>query len=373
MPTTDPRVVYDRMRDEALHRDASGRPVLCRHADVVAAATDPHTYSSAVSRFLQVPNGLDGDAHRAARALLDPFFGPDRMAEFQPRLAQVAADAVAEVPLDEPVDAVGGLGARFAVRAQSVWLGWPTSIEPQLLGWMADNHAATRSGDLSRTAAVAEQFNAIIRSLLASRRGPDAPDDLTTELVRLRDADGAPLGEDVLVSVLRNWTGGDLGSLALCTGVVARWLSVNPRNQPLLRHAPDADLDAAIDEMLRIDDPFVFNRRITTTATSVGGQPLAAGERVVLNWTAANRDPEVFPEPDRFDPQSNAANNLVYGIGPHVCPGRPLATLELRLLTRALLGRGRLEPGPTPPERERPPLGGFRHVPVILRPLHGIH
>ncbi len=373
MRATDPREAYDAMRAEPLARDASGRPVLCRHADVVAAATDPVTYSSAVSRFLQVPNGLDGEAHRAARALLDPFFAPERMAALEPVVTQVAEQVVSDLPLDLPWDAVTEVGARFAVRAQSVWLGWPADLEPTLLSWMEDNHAATRSGNLSRTAAVAEHFNSIIRSLLAVRRGPDAPDDLTAELIRLRDADGDPLPDEMLVSVLRNWTGGDLGSLALCTGVVARWLAVNPRHQHPLREAPDSQLDAAIDEILRIDDPFVFNRRVTTTATTVGGQPIGAGERVVLNWTAANRDPAVFGDPDAFDPAANAAANLVYGTGPHVCPGRPLATLELRVLIRALLRRGRLEPGPQPPERERPPVGGFRRVPVILRAFHGIH
>ena len=382
MHVTDPRDTYDAWRAEPLARDGSGRPVLCRHADVVAAASDPATYSSAVSRFLQVPNGLDGAEHGAARDLLDPFFGPDRMAELEPVIARVAAEVVAALPSE--VDAVLDLGARFAVRAQSAWLGWPAELEPELLGWMADNHSANRSGELVRTREVAERFDAIIRSLLDARReSPQA--DVTTELVRLQDAAGEPraphpssrrmpgsaddsftLSEEALVSVLRNWTGGDLGSLALCTGVVAHWLVSHPEHQDELLAADDAALDAAIDEILRIDDPFVSNRRLTTRDTAIGGQPIAAGERVVLNWTAANRDPAVFGDPDHYDPVGNAPHNLVYGIGPHVCPGRPLATLELRLLVRALLSAARLEPSEQRAERELPPLGGFSEVPVRL-------
>jgi cytochrome P450 len=88
---------------------------------------------------------------------------------------------------------------------------------------------------------------------------------------------------------------------------------------------------------------------------------------VVLHWTAANRDPEVFGEPDAFSPEKNAPNNLVYGTGPHACPGRPLATLELRLFTRALLQRGRVELSTlSTPVRELPPLGGYSSVPVVL-------
>jgi cytochrome P450 len=355
--------------EESTGMTAPPRPkplVLKRHDDVVTAAHDPETYSNDVSRFLQVPNGLDGERHRAARELLDPFFAPDRMSALEPRLVDVAAALVAQLPTDTAVDAVGDIGARFAVRAQSTWLGWPASIEPELLDWMDDNRRATRSGDLARTTWSAEQFDAIIRRLVAQRRGADAPDDLTTELVRLRDQDGQPLSTEVLVSVLRNWTGGDLGSMALATGVVVHWLISRPDHQERLRSASSDVLDAALDEILRIDDPFVANRRVATRDVTVSGCPVQAGQQVVLRWTEANRDPEVFEDPDRFDPGANAAHNLVYGTGPHACPGRPLATLELRVITRALLQKGTLVPALEPPRRERAPLGGFSRVPIRI-------
>ena len=83
----------------------------------------------------------------------------------------------------------------------------------------------------------------------------------------------------------------------------------------------------------------------------------------------ANRDPDTFGDPDRYDPAGNAAANLVYGTGPHVCPGRPLATLELRELVRALLAGFELEFAPhAAPSRALPPLGGWERVPLILRP-----
>ena len=368
----DPRIGYDALHAEPLTRDAHDRWVVARHRDAVAVVTDPETFSSHVSRFLQVPNGLDGAAHGEARELLDPFFSADRMAALAPLLEEVTRGLLAGVTPGQSLDAVLDLGSVYAVRAQSAWLGWPAELEPELLAWMDDNHAATRSGELSRTAVVAHRFDAIIHRLLSFRRirKPGPPADLTDELIRVKHHDGRPLGEDEIVSVLRNWTGGDLGSLALCTGVALYWFATHPELQDELRAASDDDFDRAVDEILRIDDPFVSNRRVATVQTDLGGRQIGPGEQLVVNWTAANRDPDVFPDPDRYDPVGHAAANLVYGTGPHVCPGRPLATLELRVLLRGVLRehRVRLAPGTTP-EREQPPVGGFRRVPVILDPL----
>lgn len=366
----DPRIHYDTLQHEPLSRDAAGRWVVTRHADAVAVVTDPETYSSHVSRFLQVPNGLDGAAHGEARELLDPFFSADRMAALAPLLEEVADGLLAGLPPGQALDAVRDLGSVYAVRAQSAWLGWPADLEPELLAWMDDNHAATRSGELARTAAVAHRFDAIIHRLLSVRRlhRPGRPADLTEELMQVRHHDGRPLGEDEIVSVLRNWTGGDLGSLALCTGVTLYWFATHPELQDELRSASDAAFDLAVDEILRIDDPFVSNRRVATRYAVLRDQAIAPAEQLVVNWTAANRDPAVFPDPDAYDPHGNAAANLVYGTGPHVCPGRPLATLELRVLLRAVLAGHRVRLAPGTPEREQPPVGGFRRVPVILDP-----
>lgn len=346
------------------------RHVVSDHAAVVAIATDPESFSSAVSRHLQVPNGLDGEEHRHARALLDPFLDARRVARFAPRFAAIAGSLVEELERRAAFDAVAELGARYAVRAQSTWLGWPASIEDELLQWVADNRAATRSGDRVRLAGVAARFDAIVRARAEARTGDDAPDDLTTELVRVLDADGQPLSLDVLVSVLRNWTGGDLASLALCAGVVIAWLAEHPEHTERLAAASDAELDATLDEILRLDDPFLSNRRVATRSTQVHGCPIAAGDVVALDWAAANVDPAAFEDPSRFDPSGHASLNLVWGAGPHVCPGRPLATLQLRVLTRAVLRTGcvRTAGDHGGMERETPPAAGYRRLMVTLEP-----
>src|SRR5690606_14472992 len=258
--------------------------VVLRHAEAVQVAEDAQTFSSAASRFLQVPNGLDGAEHAAIRAATDPFFAPEEMARLAPVLRTIAVELVEELmdsvgPAGTEVDAVAALGAVFAVRGQTVWLGWPEELEPELLDWMVENHEASRSGDLARTAA-----------------------------------------------------------------------------------------GAIVDELLRIDDPFVSNRRVTTCPVTLAGQEIAAGERVMLHWTSINRDERVFEDPDAVAPEANAAQNLVYGTGPHVCPGRELATLELVTLLRELLAVADVHPAETPGEREIAPVGGWAHAPVVLVP-----
>ncbi len=341
------------------------------HPEVYAVITDPVTYSSAVSRFLQVPNGLDGEEHAAFREVLDPFFSPERMGALEAACRRVARETVCQQPRARAIDVVGGLGTTYAVRAMLVWLGWPEELEDELVGWVAENAEATRSGELERTTAVAQHFDHIITRVLVPRleRITQPPRDVTDELVRTRVGD-RPLTHEELVSVLRNWTGGDLGSLALCVGVVLHQLAASPDLEADVRSRRHdaAALERAIDELLRIDDPFVSNRRVVTTKAELAGCPVHAGDRLVVDWTAANRDARVFGDPDHYDPEGHAQHNLVYGAGPHVCPGRPLATLELRVLLEEVLDATAdlsLDPG-TAGERAEFPLGGWAQAPVVL-------
>lgn len=364
----DQRRAYDQHRALCpVARSPRGVTVF-RHADVVAAATDPATFSSTASEFRQVPNSLDPPEHRAYRAAIDPFFAPDRMRVLEPRLQALAQAIVAALPQGVTVDAVTDLGYPFAVRAQAEWLGWQ-GIEPDLLAWMADNHAATRSKDRSRTALVAQAFDALVAAQVRRRResGAAAPRDPTTELMQVA-VDGRRLTDADVVSILRNWTAGDLASMAAATGVVVHFLATHPEVQAALRADPQG-LPAAVDEMLRIDDPFLVNRRVAARGAEIGGFALEPGTRIYLNWTSANRDEAVFADPDAYRPQDNAPHNLVYGTGIHACPGRPLATLELVVAVRALFDAStRIElAADADPVRETYPLGGWSRVPIRLR------
>ena len=365
----DLRAYTDALRPQhAVVRNVAGEWVLLKHADVAAAALDPERFSSAVSRYLQVPNGLDGEAHSRYRAVIERHLSRDALAPFIPVFERVAAELMTQLRRGVALDAVNDIGAVFAVRAQCAWLGWPPELEPQLLAWMKENHAATRSRDSARMVAVAEQFDEIIRSVVQPCRAAhsNAGDDVTSRLCR-EVVDGQPLTEAALVSILRNWTGGDLGSIALCVGVLVAYVAERPALVQGLRTASNLDVEAVIDEVLRLDDPFVSNRRITTCPVHIAGHEVPAGAKIKLNWTSANRDEAVFGV-NSFDPQGNAAANLVYGIGKHVCPGRLLATWELRIALQALLASVQtmaLVPDDLP-QREVAPVGGYHRVPVIL-------
>lgn len=402
----DHRSTSDALRARCPVAAEDGGWVVLRHAEVVAAATDPATFSNTVTNRRVIPHGLDGAEHAAYRVVVERYMTDERVAAEEEPCRGHAADIIDALPRGETVKTLAGIGTPYAVRCQSSWLGWPASLERSLVEWVAENHEATRSGDREWTARVAAGFDAMIHGLLEVRRasGPGrgsgsgvggvgrsvrhgdvaagggdgvgartwSRGDVTTELM-YDTVDGRPLTDAEIISILRNWTAGDLGSLAACVGVIVHFLAANPPIQESMRSSVasgDADVvTAAIDEILRIDDPFVSNRRVTTRPVGLGGVEMAGGDRVWLNWTAANRDPLVFADPDRFDPEANAAANLVFGIGPHVCPGRALTLMELRVLVEELLARTTWVELATdrPAVRQIPPVGGWARVPVVLR------
>lgn len=342
---------------------------MLRHADVVRVLEDPATFSNQVSARLTVPNGMDPPEHTAFRQIQDRYFTPERMAAIEPMLREVANELVAALPRGEPVELMD-LADTFALRVQSRWMGWPSSVEEPLGAWVRRNHEATLARDREAMADIALEFDAGIRAQLDARRGadPDAPGaDLTTEILAER-VDGRPLTDEEIVSMLRNWTVGELGTIAASVGIIGWFLASRPAVQSALR-AGMGDLVAAIDEMLRIHPPLVSNRRTPTRPVELGDRELSAGDRVTVLWASANRDEAVFGDPDEFRPEVNAPHNLLYGRGIHDCPGAPLARLELRVLTEELLARTTaIEP--VPDEAPAPaayPAGGFSSVRLLVR------
>ena len=163
-----------------------GEYSLLRHADVIAAAMDDETFSSAVSAFLQIPNGLDGDQHTMFREVLDPFLSAEAVAPFEEDFSRIADTLASELPFGVPVDAVSEVGAVFAVRAQSVWLGWSADLERPLVEWVSASRDAARAGDREQLRHVAEHFDDLIRSVLVPRRsatGEVIGDDVTAQLM----------------------------------------------------------------------------------------------------------------------------------------------------------------------------------------------
>ena len=342
---------------------------LFRHEDVMRVLQDHETFSNAASNHLSIPNAMDPPEHTPYRQIVERYFGAEQMAAFEPVCQAIAATLIGDQRRGEAFELMTRFAQPFALRIQCAFMGWPDTLHEPLREWIGKNHRATRAGDRSAMAQIAVEFDGHIKRQLVVRRdaGDQAGDDVTTQLLQ-EHIHGRPLSDEEIVSIVRNWTVGELGTIAASVGILVHYLATHAALQAELRRQP-GDLAAAIDEILRLHAPLIANRRITTRAVEIGGRKLDAGERLTLIWAAANRDEAVFGDPDAFDPQHNRDNNLLYGAGVHVCPGAPLARLELRVLMQALLASTTdisLVSSP-PPELAAFPASGFSSLQVRLQ------
>ena len=372
----DPEVLEDQLR--AYDRRRTGCPVahsdylgwsIFRHEDVVAIAEDATTYSSAVSvAHPAVPNGYDPPQHDTYRQIVDHYFSPEQMARFEPLCRVVAMELTETLPRNEEVEFISHFALTYALRAQRAWLGWPHYTEAALRDWTAKNHRATLARDREAMDEVATGFDGTVRRVIADRRAQpvDVDSDITSQLL-LERIDGVPLRDDEIVSILRNWTVGELGTISASVGILIDYLARHPDLQDRLRRSAQ-ELPSAIDEILRIHTPLLANRRVTTRAVELGGRRIAAGERVTVFWASANRDEAVFGDPDEYQPERNAPRTVLYGRGIHACPGAPLSRLELQVVLEALLSStNQIEANPNlPPDYAAFPASGFRTLPVRI-------
>ena len=360
--------------DEVRHRfpiarsEALGWSVF-RHEDVMRVLNDPGAFSSAVSAHLSVPNGMDPPEHRDYRRVIEPYFSPARMQTIEPRCRDIAAELIAKASASDEIEIMSQVAEDFALRAQCAFLRWPVELHEPLRAWVQKNHAATRSRNRSAMAAVAMEFDSHIREVLSNRRREAVvdPEDVASQLqkeqVRERN-----LSDEQIVSILRNWTVGELATISASIGILVHYLAERPALQSQLRETP-AQLTAAIDEILRIEAPLMTSRRITSVPLELGERRLQAGERITLMWASANRDERVFADPDEFRLDRDPSLNLLYGAGIHVCPGAPLARLELRVFLEELLRSvDRVSTVPNqPPVRAVYPASGFASLWVAFR------
>lgn len=342
---------------------------LLRHADVMRVLNDPATFSNVVSAHSSVPNGMDPPEHTVFRRIIEPYFDPPRMQAFAPVCRAIASELIAGLPARGEIELMSDFAHEFALRVQCAFLGWSDDLRAPLRTWIHANRAATLAGDRAALEAVALEFDGHVRAQLELRRraGDAAPDDITTSLLAERVGD-RPLDDKELVSILRNWTVGELGTIATSVGIVAHYLAERPALQRRLRR-DSPSLPAAIDEILRIHAPLIANRRATMCAVEFDHRRIAAGERITLIWASANRDEAVFGDPDEFRLDRDPALNLLYGAGIHVCPGAPLARLELRVVFDTLLAAHWLSPAPdNAPVKAIYPASGFSSLPLWVSP-----
>jgi len=366
----DQVAAYDEMRRRCpvAYSEALGWS-LFRHEDVLRVLDDPETFSNAVSKHRSVPNGMDPPEHTGYRRALEPYFTADRMQDFAPTCRNIARDLLDPVLDRKAFDYVSVFAEPFAVRCQCTFLGWSGTLAERIREWTRKNQEATLAGDRVALSTLAGDFASYVCEVLEERRrgAPPIPSDVTTSLMQQARVNDAPLSDEDLTSVFRNWTAGEVGTLTAALGILVHHLAVHASLQERLREEPSL-VPAAIDKVLRIAGPLVLNRRLVTRDVEVGGRRIAAGERVSLLWIAANRDERAFEAPEEVRLDRDPGHNLLYGAGIHVCPGAPLARLELRIALEELLaGSQRIElAGDTAGRRARYPANGWVSLPVRL-------
>lgn len=333
----DQRGAYDEMRERCpvAHSEFLGWS-LFRHEDIVAVLTDPETYSN-VSRFPAVPNGMDPPAHGQYRKALVPFFDLEQMARLEPLAREIAANLLGAMLSRGTVEFINAFATPFALKTLCAMLGWPEQQWECLGGWTHGTQQAVFTKDHAAGLALASLFSEHVKANLDRHRAsPDAVDDATDALLRTT-IDGKRLDDDQIVSILRNWTAGH-GTVAAGVGILVLHLAQEPELQDRLRSEPSL-IPATIEEILRVDDPLVANRRTTTREVEIRGRTIQKGEALTLMWIAANRDPRAFGDPNTVKIERGTSDSLVWGQGIHLCLGAPLARLEMRVAIEELLSR----------------------------------
>lgn len=336
-----------------------------RHADVLAVLDDPETFVNS-SRHHAIPNAMNGTEHSRHRALLAQYFTERRMADIEPACRGIARASIRAASDAGSIDGVTGIAEPIAIRTMCAFLGWPDNTWTRVRDWIHGNRDATYRQDRDASRRLAAEYAAMVTAVLDQHRAEGVTGDVMADLMSTSLDSHAWTDEDI-VDTLRNWIAGH-GTVAAAIGITIAAIAGNDELQEQLRHQPDL-IGKAIDEIPRSDGPLVANTRTTSCPVKIGDRDIDAGERVSLMWIAANRDPEAFAEPGQIRLDRSQEGNLLYGAGIHLCLGRSLARLELRVAVEELLAGTALlslEPGVNL-RRETYPGNGYISVPLRLR------
>jgi cytochrome P450 len=337
------------------------------HKDVLRIILDHDTFSNAVSQHLSVPAGMDPPEHTIYRRIINKYFEPEKMAAFEPMCREIVTELLQFALNQKELEMMNDFALPFAVRVQCAFLGWPKNLHETLADWTRRNYEATLAQDRKAMSEIAREFEAIVDDMIDVRIENNEIQDVTSSLMN-EEVMGRKLSNEEVASILRTWTVGEIGSIASSIGILIHYLAEHDDLQQMLRSDP-ALLPKAIDEILRIHGPLVASRRITKCPVEIGGKKLEAGERISLNWVSANRDEEAFEDPFTFQLDRDQSKNLLYGAGIHVCPGAPLARLEMRVVLEELLKKtSQIKlPDNKIPVKARYPASGYSLLPVIIQ------
>jgi cytochrome P450 len=292
---------------------------------------------------------LDRPHHTPLRMEHMAYFRADFVADLRKRVDAEVTRLLDAMHRQGPVvDMVEMFSAELPLFTLCEILGVPAADRPKLVHWMhfleTSQYQAQQEGLGNVTPEQIMTFLAEIQAMFdfgrhlleERRREPKA--DLLSAIANVR-IDGEPLSPEFLDGswLLIVFAGNDTTRNSL-SGTM-RLITQFPELRGELAAEPGL-FPSFVNEAIRMVTPVTYMRRTATHDTELGGQKIAEGEKVVMYYAAANRDPEKFPDPDRFDiRRANAKEHLAFGHGPHVCLGQRVANMQLEAAYRQILAR----------------------------------
>lgn len=318
-----------------------------RHEDVRTVLSDPR-FSRAALLDRDVPrtsprrltdptlHTMDPPEHHRLRRLVAAAFSPrqvDRLTEHSQQVTNELLDRIAP-----PADLVAELAVPLPIAVICHMLGVPVADRDQFTRWI-DVALATTAFSPAEIHEAFTQLKDYVAELVATRRRGEPTDDLLGALVQARDTEGR-LSENELVILGVTLLYAGLETTSNHIGNFIHVLLTHPGQLAALREDPDL-LDRAIDELLRFV-PTVTSAgftRIATEDVELGGVLIQAGDAVMVNLDAANRDAHVFTDPDHLDVTRKPNPHLAFGFGLHYCVAAQLAKAELKVAISTVLHR----------------------------------
>ncbi len=356
-----------------------------RYADLIAVSRDTDTYIS--SRGITIatnpenpPPGagkmmimMDPPRHVRLRRLVNKGFTPRMAAALEPSVREITKGLLDEVAPRGTCDFVTDVAAMLPLAVICAMMGIPREdwalmfdLTNRGLG-PADPEYQTVPGNSQETSEQASREMLAYFSAQAADRRRERRDDLVSVLVG-SEIDGEAISEEELLYFcnLLILAGNETTRNAISGGLLA--LLEHPDQLARLRAEP-ALLPTAVEEILRWTSPVTHMMRYVTRDTELHGQPLRAGERVLLWYPSANRDEDVFPNANTFDVGRTPNEHIAFGIGEHFCLGAGFARVEVRVMMEMLLARFSDIALAGEVERLRSSfIGGIKHMPMRFTP-----
>jgi cytochrome P450 family 142 subfamily A polypeptide 1 len=354
---------------------------ITRHADIKEISKDPETFSNAGgirpdSDALPMMIDFDAPEHVRRRRLVSEGFTPKRIRESEQGIREICDGIIDRVCEQGSADFVRDIAAPLPMTVIGDMLGVAHEDRDDLLRWSDDMLKSLGSPDpgaLERATMAAIEYASYITTVMEQRRRDRQADDLIGTLVHA-EIDGDRLDEESLIyESLLILIGGDETTRHVISGGMYELLR-HPDQFEALR-SDRTLMTTAVEEMLRWVSPIKNMARRMTRDVELHGETLHRGEKLLLLYPAANRDEEVFDNPETFDITRSPNDHVAFGFGAHFCLGNRLARLELAVMFDRLLDRLpdlALVGEDEPPRREANFVSGFETMPVAFTPTEPV-